>query len=133
MSDVAGSRIIDRRNQRVSSFALFLRMPSFAAVCCTERARKGQRHRSQEDVDRNLGHYGLRRLLTRDSRVELLDACAGGAEALEVLRAAAQGGTPVQLMFLDVQVPELDGFGVLAALVRDSPPVPMPEVAMNSP
>ncbi|MBA2604004.1 MAG: hypothetical protein H0U94_10495 [Acidobacteria bacterium] len=80
-----------------------------------------------------MGHYGLRRLLTRDSRVELLDACAGGAEALEVLRAAAQGGTPVQLMFLDVQVPELDGFGVLAALVRDSPPVPMPEVAMNSP
>ena len=70
----------------------------------------------------------LRRLLTRDGRVELLDACAGGAEALEVLRAAAQAGTPVQLMFLDVQMPELDGFGVLAALVRDSPPVPVPEV-----
>jgi two-component system, LytTR family, response regulator len=70
----------------------------------------------------------LRRLLTRDGRVELLDACAGGAEALEVLRAAAEAGTPVQLMFLDVQMPELDGFGVLAALVRDSPPVPVPEV-----
>jgi two-component system LytT family response regulator len=70
----------------------------------------------------------LRRLLTRDSRVELLDACAGGAEALEVLRAAAQAGTPVQLMFLDVQMPELDGFGVLAALVHDKPPMPVPEV-----
>jgi len=70
----------------------------------------------------------LRRLLTRDGRVELLDACAGGAEALEVLRAAAEAGTPVQLMFLDVQMPELDGFGVLAALVRDSPAVPVPEV-----
>jgi two-component system, LytTR family, response regulator len=70
----------------------------------------------------------LRRLLTRDNRVELAGSCAGGAEALDVLRAAIQSGAPVQLMFLDVQMPELDGFGVLSALVRDQPPVPMPEV-----
>ena len=70
----------------------------------------------------------LRRLLTRDNRVELAGSCAGGAEALDVLRAAAQSGAPVQLMFLDVQMPELDGFGVLSALVRDKPPVPVPEV-----
>ena len=56
----------------------------------------------------------LRRLLTRDNRVELAGSCAGGAEALDVLRAAAQSGAPVQLMFLDVQMPELDGFGVLS-------------------
>jgi two-component system LytT family response regulator len=31
-------------------------------------------------------------------------------------------------MFLDVQMPEVDGFGVLSALVRDRPPVPMPAV-----
>jgi two-component system, LytTR family, response regulator len=70
----------------------------------------------------------LRRLLTRDSRVELAGSCAGGAEALDALRTAAQAAAPVQLMFLDVQMPELDGFGVLSALVRDRPPVPMPVV-----
>jgi two-component system LytT family response regulator len=70
----------------------------------------------------------LRKLLTRDSRVEIAGCCAGGDEALDVLRAASRAGTPVHLMFLDVQMPELDGFGVLSALVRDRPPVPMPAV-----
>jgi two-component system, LytTR family, response regulator len=70
----------------------------------------------------------LRKLLTRDSRVEIAGCCAGGDEALDVLRAASRTGTPVQLMFLDVQMPELDGFAVLSALVRDRPPVPMPAV-----
>ena len=70
----------------------------------------------------------LRKLLTRDSRVEIAGCCAGGDEALDVLRAASRAGAPVQLMFLDVQMPELDGFGVLSALVRDRPPVPMPAV-----
>ena len=70
----------------------------------------------------------LRRLLSRDNRVELAGSCAGGPEALDVLRAAAHAGTPVQLMFLDVQMPEVNGFAVLSTLVRDRPPVPMPEL-----
>jgi two-component system, LytTR family, response regulator len=70
----------------------------------------------------------LRKLLTRDSRVEIAGCCAGGDEALDVLRAASRAATPVQLMFLDVQMPEIDGFGVLSALIRDRPPVPMPAV-----
>jgi two-component system LytT family response regulator len=70
----------------------------------------------------------LRRLLTRDNRVQIAGCCAGGTEALVVLRAASQAGTPVQLLFLDVQMPEVDGFAVLSALVRDRPPVPMPAV-----
>ena len=78
--------------------------------------------------DEKPGRERLRRLLTRDDRVELSGCCAGGAEALEVIRAAAHAGGPVQLMFLDVQMPELDGFGVLAALVRDTPPLAVPEV-----
>lgn len=70
----------------------------------------------------------LRRLLTRDGRVEIAGCCAGGNEAVDVLRAAARAGSPVQLMFLDVQMPEVDGFGVVSMLVRDRPPVPMPAV-----
>ena len=70
----------------------------------------------------------LRRLIARDNRVELSGSCAGGAEGLDAIRAAADAGAPVHLLFLDVQMPELDGFGVLAALVRDAPAVPVPEV-----
>jgi len=78
--------------------------------------------------DEKPGRERLRRLLARDNRVQLVGCCAGGAEALETIRASAGDGAPVQLMFLDVQMPELDGFGVLSALVRDSPNVAMPEV-----
>jgi two-component system LytT family response regulator len=70
----------------------------------------------------------LRRLLTRDGRTELAGSCAGGAEAVDVVRAAAQAGAPVHVMFLDVQKPELDGFGVLAALVSDRAQPPLPEI-----
>ncbi len=59
----------------------------------------------------------LRRLLTTDARVELIACCAGGAEAVRLVTERASGGEPVQLLFLDVQMPELDGFGVIAALV----------------
>jgi two-component system, LytTR family, response regulator len=70
----------------------------------------------------------LRQLLARDSRVELTASCAGGAEALDALRTAARTAAPVQLIFLDVQMPELDGFGVLSTLMRERPPIAMPEV-----
>jgi two-component system, LytTR family, response regulator len=78
--------------------------------------------------DEKPGRERLRRLLTRDNRVVLSGCCAGGAEALEALRAGARDGAPVHVMFLDVQMPELDGFGVLSALVHDAPPLAMPEV-----
>ena len=41
---------------------------------------------------------------------------------------ALDAGAPVHVMFLDVQMPELDGFGVLSALVHETPPVAVPEV-----
>ncbi len=59
----------------------------------------------------------LRRLLAADARVELIACCGGGAEAVRLVTERASGGEPVQLLFLDVQMPELDGFGVIAALV----------------
>ena len=60
----------------------------------------------------------LKHLLERDPRVELLGCCAGGAEALQALDGARSAGRPVHVLFLDVQMPEVDGFAVVATLVR---------------
>jgi two-component system LytT family response regulator len=60
----------------------------------------------------------LRNLLKRDARVDLVSCCAGGAEALNAVQDAERAGRPVHLLFLDVQMPELDGFGVVSSLVE---------------
>lgn len=69
----------------------------------------------------------IRRLLARDARVTVAGCSAGGAEALAEVRARAARGEPVHVLCLDVQMPEVDGFGVLAGLVAD-PDVAMPAV-----
>ena len=58
----------------------------------------------------------LRMLLAADARVEVVAECRDGAEAVATLAALAQSGRAAELVLLDVQMPELDGFGVLAAL-----------------
>jgi two-component system, LytTR family, response regulator len=60
----------------------------------------------------------LRSLLKRDVRVDLVSCSKGGAEALSAIEDVACAGRPVQVLFLDVQMPELDGFGVIARLAR---------------
>ena len=70
----------------------------------------------------------LRRLLARDDRVELSGCCASGAEALTVMREATARGAPVQVLFLDVQMPGLDGFAVLSRLVEDPKVIEMPAI-----
>jgi two-component system LytT family response regulator len=57
-------------------------------------------------------------LLKRDARVELVSCCAGGAEVLGAIRNAERTGRPVHVLFLDVQMPELDGFAVISRLVE---------------
>jgi two-component system LytT family response regulator len=61
----------------------------------------------------------LRRLLSRDARVELVACCAGGAEALSRFRDAEADGNPARVLFLDVQMPEVDGFAVISSLVQE--------------
>jgi two-component system LytT family response regulator len=70
----------------------------------------------------------LRRLVARDDRLEIAACCASGNDAIEVLRVASREGAPVDLMFLDVQMPELDGFGVLSVITREAPALVPPEV-----
>jgi two-component system LytT family response regulator len=70
----------------------------------------------------------LRRLLNRDPRVELDGVFGSGAEAIARLCDAAANRAPVDVLFLDVQMPEVDGFAVIAGAMSDLPPGSLPAV-----
>jgi len=69
--------------------------------------------------DEPLAREGMRLLLADEPDVTHLDEARNGAEAVALIRARQP-----DLVLLDVQMPEMDGFGVLRALGADSmPPV----------
>jgi two-component system LytT family response regulator len=67
--------------------------------------------------DEPLARSNLRVLLGRDPEVEVVSECGGGTEALREIRKKRP-----ELVFLDVQMPECDGFDVLEQLGADLPP-----------
>ena len=66
--------------------------------------------------DEPLARSNLTVLLKRDPEIEILRECGSGIEALAEIRR-----TKPDLVFLDVQMPECDGFDVLELLGRDIP------------
>jgi two-component system LytT family response regulator len=67
--------------------------------------------------DEPLARSNLSVLLRRDPQIEIVSECGSGAEALAEIRSARP-----ELVFLDVQMPECDGFDVLELLGKDLPP-----------
>lgn len=67
--------------------------------------------------DEPMARATLRRLLARDEEVELVGEARHGREAVELVRQLRP-----DLLLLDVQMPELDGFDVLAELGDEVPP-----------
>jgi two-component system LytT family response regulator len=67
--------------------------------------------------DEPLARSNLAVLLRRDPEIEMIGECSSGAEALLSIR-----DKNPDLLFLDVQMPECDGFDVLEMLGRDLPP-----------
>jgi two-component system LytT family response regulator len=61
--------------------------------------------------DEGLARRRIRRLLAAHKSVEVIGECSGGAAAVEAITTEKP-----DLVFLDVQMPDLDGFGVLAKL-----------------
>lgn len=61
--------------------------------------------------DELLGRTVIREMLRGDAEINLIGECANGREAIELLRKEQP-----DLLFLDVQMPVLDGFAVLSAL-----------------
>jgi two-component system LytT family response regulator len=61
--------------------------------------------------DMLLARTRLRRHLSEDPDIDIIGECAGGQEAIDAIRQLAP-----DLLLLDVQMPEVDGFDVLAAV-----------------
>jgi two-component system LytT family response regulator len=67
--------------------------------------------------DEPLARRNLTVLLRKDPDIANIDECGSGAEAIVQIR-----NSHPDLVFLDVQMPELDGFDVLELLGNDQPP-----------
>jgi two-component system LytT family response regulator len=67
--------------------------------------------------DEPLARSNIAVLLRKDSHMEIIGECGSGSEALGEIRVAKP-----DLLFLDVQMPECDGFDVLEMLGNDLPP-----------
>lgn len=61
--------------------------------------------------DEPLARRTIRDLLAEDPSIEILGECGGGAEAVESVRRR-----PPDLLFLDIQMPGMNGFDVLEAV-----------------
>ena len=59
--------------------------------------------------DEPLARRNLRVLLERDAQIEIVDECRNGREAVKAINSLSP-----DLIFLDIQMPEMDGFDVLA-------------------
>ncbi len=67
--------------------------------------------------DEQLARTNLVVMLRSDPEIEIIGECASGMEALAEIRRAKP-----DLVFLDVQMPEYDGFDVLEMLGNNMPP-----------
>ena len=63
--------------------------------------------------DELLGRTVIREMLRGDADITIIGECANGRDAIELIREEKP-----DLLFLDVQMPGLDGFAVLAALEK---------------
>lgn len=67
--------------------------------------------------DEPLARSNVALLLRRDPQIEIIGECGSGAAAIGQIRISNP-----DLLFLDVQMPECDGFDVLEMLGKDLPP-----------
>ena len=61
--------------------------------------------------DEPLARRSLRLLLEKDPQIEIIDECRNGREAVKAINTLSP-----DLIFLDIQMPEMDGFDVLASV-----------------
>jgi two-component system LytT family response regulator len=79
---------------------------------------EGRRIRALVVDDEPLARRRMRRLLERDPEVDMVGECGDGQAAVAAIAEHAP-----DLVFLDVQMPEMDGFAVLRSLPADRTPL----------
>src|ERR671919_693557 len=67
--------------------------------------------------DEPLARAMIREMLESDAEVEIVGECANGREAVEAIKSSAP-----DLVFLDIQMPEVGGFEVLESLDSKASP-----------
>lgn len=67
--------------------------------------------------DEPIARRGVQRLLSRDADLEIVGEAGSGVEAVAEIRRLRP-----EILILDIQMPDLDGFGVLQELGSDLPP-----------
>ena len=68
--------------------------------------------------DEPLARKRIRRLLAEEPDITVIDECGGGREAIKMIHETAP-----QLLFLDIQMPEVDGFQVLQSIDMEQMPI----------
>ncbi len=68
--------------------------------------------------DEPLARKRIKRMLSGDPEVEIVGDCASGHQALAMMRESEP-----DLVFLDIQMPEMDGFSVLEAIAPERLPL----------
>src|SRR5258708_7358161 len=68
--------------------------------------------------DESLARERLRQLLKSEPEIEVVGECADGQQAVALIEREKP-----DLIFLDIQMPEMDGFGVLEAVTIEPAPV----------
>ncbi len=68
--------------------------------------------------DEDLGRRKISRMLKEDSEITIVGEFAGGEEAVRALRE-----TKPELLFLDIKMPEMDGFALLRELSGSFTPI----------
>src|ERR1043166_8987493 len=73
--------------------------------------------------DESLARKFIRRMLKQDPEVEIVGECGTGKEAVAMIKKQKP-----EVVFLDIQMPEMDGFAVLDALG----PEHLPEIVFTT-
>jgi two-component system, LytTR family, response regulator len=68
--------------------------------------------------DEPIARKGIRNHLARESDIEIVGECGNGLEAVSAIR-----DSKPDLVFLDIQMPELNGLGVIEAVGADRMPI----------
>ncbi|HUB29394.1 MAG TPA: LytTR family DNA-binding domain-containing protein [Terracidiphilus sp.] len=77
--------------------------------------------------DELLARQKLRRLLREEQDIEIVGECGTARETIDLVRATAP-----ELLFLDIRMPDMDGFDVVGALSQRADRAPMPQVVFTT-